>query len=68
MNTYPPPHHLTTEQIAKYTLNGATERLEGRELVRYVNSLVSDIEKRIEEAYEDGYETARDEFTCECDC
>ena len=55
--------HLTTEELTNYILNGAIE-----ELVRYVNSLVSDIEKRIEEAYEDGYETARDEFTCECDC
>lgn len=64
MNTY----HLTTEEITNYILNGAVEKLEGKELARYVNSLVSDIEKRIEEAYEDGYETARDEFACECDC
>ena len=60
MNT----NHLTTEELTNYILNGTIERLEGRELVRYVNSLVSDIEKRIE----DGYETARDEFACECDC
>ncbi len=60
--------HLTTEEITNYILNGAIEKLEGKELVHYVNSLVSDIEERIEEAYEDGYETARDEFACECDC
>lgn len=60
--------NLTTEELTNYILNGAIEKLEGRELVRYVNSLVSSIEKRIEEAYEDGYETAREEFACECDC
>ena len=63
MTTY----HLTTEEL-NYILNGTIEKLEGKWLVRYVNCLVSDIEKRIDEAYEDGYETARDEFTCECDC
>ena len=60
--------HLTTEELTNYILNGTIEKLEGREFVRYVNSLVSAIEKRIGEAYEDGYETARDEFACECDC
>ena len=60
--------HLTTEELTNYILNGAIEKLEGKELVHYVKSLVSDIEKRIEEAYEDGYETSRDEFACECDC
>jgi len=64
MNT----NHLTAEEITNYILNGTIEKLEGKELTRYVNSLVSDIEKHINEAYEDGYETARDEFTCECDC
>lgn len=64
MNT----NHLTTEEITNYILNGVIEKLGGKELTRYVNSLVSDIEKRIDEAYEDGYETARDEFVCECDC
>lgn len=64
MNT----NHLTTEEITNYILNGAIEKLEGKDLRQYVNSLVSDIEKRIDEAYEDGYETARDEFGCECDC
>lgn len=61
-------NHLTTEEITNYILNGAIEKLEGKELARYVNCIVSDIEKRIDEAYEDGYETARDEFDCECDC
>ena len=60
--------HLTTEELTNYILNGAIEKLEGKELVRYVNSLVSYVEERIEEAYEDGYETARDEFACECEC
>lgn len=57
MNT----NHLTTEEITKYILNGAIEKLEGRELVRYVNSLVSDIEKRIDEARKEGYETGWEE-------
>jgi hypothetical protein len=61
-------NHLTAEEITNHILNGAIEKLEGRELVRYVNSLVSDIENRIEYAYYDGYETARGEFACECDC
>ena len=60
--------HLTTEELTNYILNGAIEKLEGKELVRYVNSLVSYVEERIEEAYEDGYETALDEFACECEC
>ena len=60
--------HLTTEELTNYILNGTIEQLEGRELVHYVNSLVSGIEKRIDEAYEEDYETARDEFACECDC
>ena len=64
MNT----NHLATEELTNYILNGVIEKLEGEELVRYVNSLVSDIEKRIDEAYEDGYKTARDELACECDC
>lgn len=59
--------HLTPEELTNYILNGAIEKLEGEALVHY-NSLVSDIEKRVDEAYEDGYETARDEFACECDC
>ena len=60
-----PPYNRRTDQLHP---ERAIEKLEGRELVRYVNSLVSDVEERIEEAYEDGYETARDEFACECDC
>ena len=64
MNTYPPYNRRTHQLHPKRTI----EQLEGKELARYVNSLVSDVEKRIEEAYEDGYETVRDEFACECDC